>query len=370
MNYTKHISILKQQHIHDQSIQFKQRVDKSPILQHIFSQIQNIKMDVLKFIQIEFNKMPYISIQTLIDEHLASLFISPKIKQNIINKINHAHQYTFTYKSNTLVFNNFLFKQSKHNITYKQIVIMALYGHIIMEIYNKQNVDINTYLFPSTYKKTLPKKSPIQRHNINTGYTTRNHDHNDNYIVLFRKEDVENVFVHECIHYLKIDHLLFPSYAHTHSNTLQDFFKFSHSIFLQEGYTEILTILYVSLCNAAFLGVDFKNILYNEFLYSLFQCNKILQLYSISNHSEFYKWSDDHTNSFAYVFIKTICLENLHSFLTIFFDHTSITPQLFVEYIKDSYVHIKPYLFIDHDVQSQSKILQQTLKKSIYDIQW
>jgi len=41
-----------------------------------------------------------------------------------------------------------------------------------------------------------------------------------------------------------------------------------------------------------------------------------------------------------------------------------------VEYIKTSYVHIEPYLFTEHNVQSQSKILQETLKKSIYDIQW
>ena len=84
-----------------------------------------------------------------------------------------------------------------------------------------------------------------------------------------RKEDVENVFVHELIHYLKIDHDLVNS-----TNTLHTFFNISNTILINEGYTEMLTILYVSLCNSIFLHLDYKDILYHEYIYSLFITDK------------------------------------------------------------------------------------------------
>lgn len=368
MNYRKHISIIQDKNIYNESHQFKQRLRDSSIVQYMFSQIKKIKTHLLQHIRVDVNTEPDVSIKKCIHTHLNSNFISTQIQNDIIDNVIGIHTYTFHYNSNTIVFYNFLYKRKQYNVSYKQLIIMACYGYIIMELYHKTNITLNTYIYPSTYKKIFPSKPPITVENINSGYTTISDIESECYIVLFRKEDVENVFIHECIHYLKIDTNLYVPYTHIHTAGLQDFFKFNHHILLNEGYTEALTILYTSLCNAIFLGVDYETILYNEFLYSIVKCNNILQLYSISNSSEFHKWSNDRTNSFAYVYIKTICLENMDSFLQHFLKHSSIHPQSFIQYISQQYRYIEPYVYTP--IHFKSNILNRTFKKNIYAIKW
>ena len=361
----KYITILEKHNIYDKQI-FTQSLEKNVMLQSIYSRLKKSKKHILDTIQFKVNKYPTINnssfIQEHINKHLESFFISDIIRTQLTTGIINVHEYTFTYGTNTLTFYNFLFSKHKNNVTCNQLSIMACYGFMIQELYSFSNVDIITYIYPSTYKKKIPLQPPITPNNINSGYTPLTDIKKDKFIVLFRKEDVENVFVHELIHYLKIDHDLVNS-----TNTLHTFFNISNTILINEGYTEMLTILYVSLCNSIFLHLDYKDILYHEYIYSLSRCNKVLQLYSIQSHSDIHKW-DDETNAFAYIFIKTLCFSKLDLFLQLGFNYTALTIDIFIDFLQNQYPILEPFLF--KTINFKSSFIDKSLKKSIYDIKW
>lgn len=114
-----------------------------------------------------------------------------------------------------------------------------------------------------------------------------------------------------------------------------------------------------------------NDILYNELLYSLLQSNKVFSFYNITDTRTFRNWKDD-TNTFAYIIIKTVCLYHIDIFLDLFFNHTKIDATHFSFFIIQYFKSISTLFF--NGIESISSIpglfLQQTLKKSIYDIQW
>ena len=345
---------------------YKQKLSTHPLFTKIYKKAHTHIEDIIQHIDISYIKNKKENIQTFINKHVNGSFISDRIKKDLQQSITHVDKIIITYKQHSLCFYNFCHKDTSKNIHYKQWTVMAIYALCIAELYNLTLDNLQVYVYPSTLQKLFPIQGDITCDNINSGYTTIT-GKNDRYIVLFRKEDVENVFIHECIHALGIDDGL-----HDRSDSfIKSFFTIQSSILLHEGYTEILTILYISICNSILLDIDVKDILYTELLYSLLQSNKIFSFYSISNSNDFSKWNDT-TNSFGYIIIKTICLYHIDIFLDLFFDHTKIDATHFSFFIIQYFKSISTLFF--NGIQTLSSIpelfLQQTLKKTIYDINW
>ena len=307
---------------------YKNMLSNHYIIQTLHNKFTVYIDDIIKNIHIDYTKNIDINVDAYLTKHLNSSFISKQIKIELMDSITSINKINVTYKSHSLYFYNFCHKHSKKNINYKQWIIMSIYAFSIAELYKLHVDNLYVYLYPSTYKKYIPSHGPITPNNINSGYTTINNNITNRYIVLFRKEDVENVFVHELIHYLHIDKSLY----NISDYFIKTFFNINSTILLKEGYTEVLTILYISLCNSILLNKDFKDILYNELVYSLLQSNKTFSIYNINNSDDFKNWSDD-TNAFAYVIIKTIALYNIGIFLDLFFNHTEINNEVFSNFI-------------------------------------
>ena len=345
---------------------YKQKLSTHPLFTTIYKKAHTHIEDIIKHINISYTKNININISLLLHKHLQGAFVSPSIISNVKQSITQVDKIIITYKQHSLCFYNFCHKDTSKNIHYKQWTVMAIYALCIAELYNLTLDNLQVYLYPSTLQKLFPIQGDITCDNINSGYSSfTNKD--TNYIVIFRKEDIENVFIHECIHALGIDGGL-----HDRSDSfIKSFFTIQSSILLHEGYTEILTILYVSICNSILLDIDVKDILYTELLYSLLQSNKIFSFYSISNSNDFSKWKDT-TNSFGYIIIKTICLYHIDIFLDLFFYHTKIDATHFSFFIIQYFKSISTLFF--NGIQNISSIpelfLQQTLKKTIYDINW
>jgi len=362
--YIKHVR--KFIHMPDYERAYKQKLSTHPLFTKIYTQSQKHIHDIIQHIDISYIKNKKENIQTFINKHVQGSFISDRIKKDLQQSITHVDKIMIRYKQHSLCFYNFCHDDTLKNIHYKQWTVMAIYALCIAELYTLTIDNLQVYVYPSTLRKILPTQGPITCDNINSGYTTIT-GKNDRYIVLFRKEDVENVFMHECIHYLGIDDRL-----HDRSDSfIKSYFTIQSSILLHEGYTEILTIIHVSICNSILLELDVNDILYNELLYSLLQSNKVFSFYSISNSKDFSKWNDT-TNSFGYIIIKTICLYHIDIFLDLFFDHTRIDATHFSFFIIQYFKSIAVLFF--NVIQLISSIpeifLQQTLKKTIYDIKW
>ena len=343
---------------------YKKNLSNHYIIQTIHNKFTVYIDDIIKNIHIDYTKNINININEYLTKHLDSSFISKQIKLELMKSITSINKINITYKSHSLCFYNFCHKHSKKNINYKQWIIMSIYAFSIAELYNLHIDNLHVYLYPSTYKKYIPSHGPIMPDNINSGYTAINNNIISRYIVLFRKEDVENVFVHELIHYLHIDKSLY----NISDSFIKTFFNINSTILLNEGYTEVLTILYISLCNSILLNKDFKDVIYNELVYSLLQSNKTFSIYNINNSNDFKNWSDD-TNSFAYVIIKTIALYNIGNFLNLFFNHTKINNELFSNFIIDNFNNISKYT-LNVNIDITTMFLKNTYKKSIYDILW
>jgi hypothetical protein len=358
----KYITILQKETMYDKT-KFNKQLLEYPILQSLYEQCKQYKTDIMENIVIDIQHDCDITPTLIANKYLKNRFISDKIKQDCMSKSIQVDTYTFQYKTNSIIFYNCVFRTTTQNVTYKQYIVMACYGFIIMEIYNKQHITIPVYVVPSKYKKKFPINKAVTHNHINSGYTSFI-GHTSEYCVLFRKEDIENIFVHECIHFIGIDK---PLFSKKNIHLLHDLFPVQSPILLNEAYSEILTIVYVSLCNALFLQIDYKTILYNEWIYTLFQCNKLLHLYSIRTISDFHKWVDK-TNAFTYVFIKAICFEHISLCLTRLFDYTHNTNKRFIQYIHSRYSHVAPYLYKHSTLRSN--FLNRTFKKSIYNIKW
>ena len=353
-----HIQLNKYEHT------YKHMLSNHFIINNIHSTFKKNIADIIQNINISYIEHPDININQYLNNHLNSYFISKQIKSELFKSIQSVNKINITYKSHSLCFYNFCHKHKKNNINYKQWIIMSIYAFSIAELYNVRIQNLNIYLYPSTYKKTIPSQAPISCDNINSGYTTFSLIQSDRYIVLFRKEDIENVFVHELIHYLNID----TNLLNTSDSIIKEFFNIKCNILLNEGYTETLTILYISVCNSILYNKDFKDILYNELVYSLLQSNKTFSIYNIHNSSDFNNWSDD-TNTFAYIIIKTILLYNIGTFLDLFFDHRTINHEYFSKFLVNNFSHISNYSF-KNIIPIKSYFLKHTFKKSIYNIIW
>lgn len=358
-----------QKHIHIPNYEraYKQKLSSHPLFTKIYTRAQKNIQDIIQHIDISYIKNKKENIQAFINKHIQGSFISDRIKKQLQQSITHVDKIIIRYKQHSLCFYNFCHDDPSKNVHYKQWTVMAIYVLCIAELYNMTIENLKVYMYPSTLKKSMPTHSPITCDNINSGYTTIANK-KDRYIVLFRKEDIENVFIHECIHYLGIDRTLF----NRSDSFIKKFFTVDCSILLNEGYTEVLTIIYVSICNSILLQLDVNDILYNELLYSLLQSNKVFSFYNITDDTRtFINWKDN-TNTFAYIIIKTVCLYHIDIFLDLFFNHTKIDATHFSFFIIQYYKSISTLFF--NGIQSISSIpglfLQQTLKKTIYDIQW
>ena len=90
--------------------------------------------------------------------------------------------------------------------------IETIYDMLNFMIYyckSLKNTQINSLsikLVLSPYTKTLPKiHNAITAHNVNSGFTSRNYSNNSSSIVIYRKEEIIKVLIHELLHAFDID---------------------------------------------------------------------------------------------------------------------------------------------------------------------
>lgn len=263
----------------------------------------NIKINILKNIDIN---------EYLYDDQ----FTSKEIKTYI--KINLKYAYELTFENNKIIY---FAKKAITSEPNKIIIHMFTIIKLLKELFNRDNSQKVIY-FETNQKKKFPKKNKtiLGPNEINSGLTSIDlHKNGD--IILFRREEVLKVLIHELIHSNLVDSkLIFSKQLKTFSNL----FCVNYNILLNEAFTEsfatLINLFYLNIINNLTI-FELDIMFYNEICYSTYICSKIMKYYKIINIGDVIKETADDvnkcannfpqkTNVFAYYILKNILLTN------------------------------------------------------------
>ena len=247
---------------------------------------------------------------------LTNDFIKNMEREDI--KYNNFHNFIkdIIFSNKTIVIINYNKQIIRLNIYYNNENLDLFINNILFVIYYlikysnyKLNITID-YLLTDLKKeiKNIKRNNIFTQNEINSGLT----DFKENKIIIWRKEEIMKVTIHELIHLLNLgidrnnrnDLELINHYK-------QKYDVSSNNILIDESYTEFLAILLNN-----YLITKFLNKKYNYFTYllkleinfTIFQCNKILFLSKTDN-----KIIDmnKYTQVLSYYFIKLELFMNL-----------------------------------------------------------
>ena len=245
-------------------------------------------------------------------------FTSSEIKNNIIRTMKYA--YKITYKNNILYY--YSSKKQLVPLFILQFFKIINSLRILFKTNNKDNIQIIKY-FDTNNKKIFPKtgNAILSPNEINSGLTILSHKHNGE-IILYRKEEIFKVLIHELIHANSIDHKLI------FSSNVKDFsshFCVNYIVLLNEAYTEacanILNLFFINIIynnNKKSLYNNLNKMFNKELNYSRYIYSKIMNYYGLNSIDDIIKkdnkcsvYFPQKTNVFSYYFLKFILLLHL-----------------------------------------------------------
>ena len=297
-------------------------ITKNAYFMKLYTDMKYILKYILKYIKIYTVKIENI-VNFKISDYLSyNDFTSKEVSEYITNNIKFCNQITFE--------NNIILYFTKKNISNTKVpkIIIQMFTVIkLLKILFKRDIETNvqkvTY-FETGLKKKFPKntKKILGQNEVNSGLTFIDlHKNGD--IILYRKEEIIKVLIHELIHSNLIDEkIIFSRKVKEFSNL----FCVDYNILLNEAFTEsfatIINIFYIHIINK-FKKRDLDTMFKNEMIYSTYISSKIMKYYKIDNITDVIK---DHkcknifpqeTNIFAYYILKNILLKNHIEFTSI-----------------------------------------------------
>ena len=240
---------------------------------------------------------------TFYGENIISKFISCRVIRSIINNLFTKTEFNFNNRIITVF--------SKNNLDDILINKIDSILNFFDYLTNKKNYyKIDIYLSDEKKVNNL-NIDYLGPDNINSGLTLPGY-----YIVLFRKEELIKVLIHELVHYLDLDmrndqkELLF---------LYKDINLKADIINPNEAYTEILAIIFLNIWE-----YNYKNIKIDDFIkyklnielyWSFIQITKILKFFKYNSFDDLFTKKSlfyQKTNILSYFFLKTILLLNIN----------------------------------------------------------
>ena len=356
----------------------KNKIDAkhSKITDNIFFMgLYNNLKNILKNIKIEKNDINIIKKNNL--DNLDNLdisdseFTSKEIKDYILNKIK--YEYEVTYENNTIIYFSTKMRPPIKNIIHMMTIIKML------KILFNRTFHQKVVYFETILKKKFPKKkyinNPLGINEVNSGLTYIDlHKNGD--IILFRKEEILKVLIHELIHSNLIDEKVIFS---NESPQFSNLFCVNYEILLNEAVTEsyalIINMFYIHIVKK--MKYSYLNTMFhNEMNYSTYISSKIINNYNIKNISDIIKDKDmchiffpQNTNVFAYYILKNILLMNHIDYGNILIENTDsykIRDNIGISKIINL-INTKIYLFKILDL-SKSNSKNNSLRLCLYEM--
>ena len=264
-----------------------------------------------------------------------SKFIPEKIAEYIRNKIIYKYVISYNYKNYIINVDYFSSKKINNIIIFETIIRRTIFMMIISNTYKSLNIELYDTPFKKTFNCNNHKKCGLlSPNNVNSGVSYLNN------IVIFRKEEMLKLLIHELIHALDIDNKF---------ETSQDIIKIlelfninNSKLLVNESYVEtwaIIINIFLVLYEKKTRGTKehkiklFKKYIKKEVVHSLQQCSKLCMFYNIDDFNKIYRKNKntikyvDGVNTFSYHIIKTINLNNINNFMKNFCDNVLVLPK-------------------------------------------
>ncbi len=242
-----------------------------------------------------------------------------KNKIKLLKRIN-IIQYNFENTNvNLYLYNNRLSKKLINEILDLINFSITLFNNV-----HKPKENIKIYFFQINEKKTIniKKNNQLIGDNINTGYTQSFSDMNEDYIVIYRMEELKKVLIHELIHLYNLHGFMSPS-----NIEINNFIKSTNPRFsIFEAYTETLAVLIYTYYYSKKNNEDFERLINEQLNFSFLQSAKILynqKIFNINNLGK--KRINETTNATSYFILKCAILNNLNLYKNIFNEKDGIS---------------------------------------------
>ena len=151
----------------------------------------------------------------------------------------------------------------------------------IMDKISGNNSNVCILYFPTEFRKKLPKsKKALKPHHINNGFTKPGE-----VIIIFRREDVLKVLLHELIHYFGMDrkYVQFnvrPSLYFMYHKAVND-------LLIDEVITETMAFIWNIVIRAMELDVDHNSVYMAEMEHGIWQSARVLEYFGFRSIDEF-----------------------------------------------------------------------------------
>lgn len=294
------------------------------LLSNLSKYIKQIKLEKINC------KLHNVKKTNLID----SEFIPDKIAEYIRENIKYKYVISYNYKNNIINI-EYYFSKKKENIDlFKTIVKRIIFMMLISNTYKNLNIEIYDTPFKKTFNCNNHKKcGKLTQNNVNSGLSYLNN------IVIFRREEMLKLLIHELIHALDIDNK-FENIKDIEK--ILEIYNVNHSnLIINESYVEtwaiIINIFLVIHEKEKYEKKNkikvFRELIKKEIVHSFQQSSKLCVYYNIDDFNKIYRKNNnnvkyvDSVNTFSYHIIKTINLNNINNFIKNFSDNVYVLPK-------------------------------------------
>lgn len=252
-----------------------------------------------------------------IDFFIKSYNYSKKMEKSIKN-LKKLKKIKYRFNNTNVHINLYYNKFSKNNIS--RIINLINFNITLFESINnktRDNVNINILLTNHKKQININKDNQLTKENINSGYTQFSHNPNENFIVIYRNEELLKVLTHEMIH-------LYDLHSHQRIHTkINTVIKNNNRFFsIYESYTEAFAIIFYTFYYSKQHNLDFKELLNSQVKFNYIQCAKLLYSQNIMNANDISNMNireiKEETNAISYFLLKTCILSNLNKFKKLF----------------------------------------------------
>ena len=278
------------------------------------------KKTEIKFIKNTSNLLNDNEKQTL-DDLINSYTYSNKMETKIrsLKRIN-----TIQYKFRDTNVNLFLYNNRLSKKLVNELLDLINFNITLFDKIHKPRENIKIFFLQTNEKKTIniKKDNQLVGDNINTGYTQSFSDMNEDFIVIYRMEELKKVLVHELIHLYNLHGFIAPTNIKINSLIKSTNPRFS----IFEAYTETLAVLIYTYYFSKKNSEDFEKLLNKQLDFSFLQSAKILYNQKINNVNDLGKKDiNETTNASSYFIIKCAILSNLKLFKNVFNEKLGIS---------------------------------------------
>ena len=238
------------------------------------------------------------------------IYITKKIKKKL-NKLNKLKIITYDFlKTNVeiILYYNTITQKNINQIIDTINFIITLFNYLNNY---RENIKIHIYYSNNNKKININKKNELIPENINSAFTTfyKNETYdNQNYIVIYRTEELNKVLIHELLHLYNL-----TNYKIEGNIELVKLIKTEDKILISEAYVETFATLLYTFLYSKNNNKDFYDLLNQQIIFSLFQSSKIL----LNQNIKKLKYPIEITekaNAISYHFIKSAILYNLNKY--------------------------------------------------------